>query len=212
MSTTAEMSVERNSPARQRIHMAAMKLFAEKGATQLAVSELATAAGVARGTIYNHLTDAHALFEQVAEQLVDEMSERLTRSFDGIDDSAVRMAQGIRFYVRRAHEEPHWGRFMTRFAYSNRPLRRLWATGPGVNLKAGIEDGRYAVRPEQTRAMIGMLAGGVISAMAAVIDGDLTWRTAGSDTAELLLVALGIAREEARSIATLELPPFPALA
>lgn len=212
MSTTASIAPERNTPARQRIHTAAMKLFAEKGATQLAVSELAAAAGVARGTIYNHLTDARALFEQVAEQLVDEMSERLTRSFDGIDDVAVRMSHGIRHYVRRAHEEPSWGRFMTRFAYSHRSLQRLWVAGPGVNLQAGIADGRYAVRPEQTRAMVGMLAGGVMSAVAAVIDGDLTWRTAGSDTAELLLVALGIQREEARVIAAIELPPLPPLA
>jgi len=211
MSASASTIADRSSPVLQRIHMAAMKLFAEKGATQLAITDLAIAAGVARGTIYNHLIDAQALFEQVAGQLVDEMSERLTRSFEGIDDSAVRMAHGIRHYVRRAHEEPHWGRFMTRFAYSHRSLQRLWAAGPGVNLKAGIENGRYAVRPEQTRAMVGMLAGGVISAMAAVIDGDLTWRSAGSDTAELLLVALGIARKQARSIAAIELPPLPRL-
>ena len=36
------------STAEQRIHDAALRLFAERGATQLTISELADAAGVAR--------------------------------------------------------------------------------------------------------------------------------------------------------------------
>jgi AcrR family transcriptional regulator len=200
---------ERPSAARQRIYAAAVRLFAEKGATQLGVSELAAAAGVARGTIYNNLTDADSLFDALAEELVDEMSERLTRSLADIDDPAVRMGCALRHYVRRAHEEPDWGRFMTRFAYSNRSLQRLWLAGPGLNLQEGIETGRYRVTREQTRAVLGMIAGGVIGAMFAVLDGQLTWRSAGADTVELLLVALGIDRDEARRIAAVELPPLP---
>jgi AcrR family transcriptional regulator len=211
MVEVVEKPPERSSPARQRIFAAALKLFALKGATQVGISELAAAAGVARGTVYNNLTDAEALFEDLAEELVDEMSERLTRSFAGIEDPAIRMGYALRHYVRRAHEEPDWGRFMTRFAYSNRSLQRLWVAGPGRNLKVGIEGGRYLVRPDQGRAVVGMMAGGVIGAMSAVLDGDLTWRSAGSDTAELLLVAIGVDRAEARRIAAMELPPLPPL-
>jgi AcrR family transcriptional regulator len=207
MASTAER--ERINPARQRIYAAAVRLFGEKGATQVGISELAAAAGVARGTVYNNLTDAEALFEEVAEELVDEMTRRVEHSFAGIDDPALRMGYALRHYVRRAHEEPDWGRFMTRFAYSNRALQRLWVAGAGQNLKKGIASGRYRVRADQTRAVVGMIAGGVIGAMSAVLDGDLTWRSAGSDTAELLLIALGIEREEAHAIATIELPLLP---
>jgi hypothetical protein len=88
-------------------------------------------------------------------------------------------------------------------------LQRLWLAGPGLNLQEGIETGRYRVTREQTRAVLGMIAGGVIGAMFAVLDGQLTWRSAGTDTVELLLVALGIDRDEARRIAAVELPPLP---
>lgn len=198
-------------PTRRRIHAAALKLFAEKGATQVAVSDLAAAAGVARGTVYNQHSDGPALFEEVTEHLVAEMSERMALGFEDVDDLALRMGLGVRHYVRRAHEELDWGRFVVRFAYSSRPLRRMWEGGPGTNLRMGIDSGRYAVRRGQTRAALGMIVGGVLSAMAAVLEGDLTWRVAGSGTAELLLLALGIDRKEARAIAAAPLPPLPKL-
>lgn len=202
---------ERKNPARQRIYAAALRLFAEKGATQIGVSELATAAGVARGTIYNNLNDADALFEEVALQLIDEMTERLMRCFVNVDDPAARMAIGVRHYVRRTHEEPDWGRFITRFAFSNRAMQGLWQAGPGENLTEGLNSGRYTLGVRQLRIVLGMVTGGVVTAMTSVLDGETTWRDAAGDTAELVLVLLGIGADEARCLATIELPPLPTL-
>jgi hypothetical protein len=42
-----------------------------------------------------------------------------------------------------------------------------------------------------------------------VLEGHGTWRDVGSDTAELVLVALGVTREEARALARSELAPLP---
>jgi hypothetical protein len=42
-----------------------------------------------------------------------------------------------------------------------------------------------------------------------VLDGYRGWREAGSETAELVLRALGLAPEEARELANAELPPLP---
>ena len=74
------------NPALKRIHKAALHLFAEKGASQVNVSELAQAAGVARGTIYNNLNSTDDLFEEIADQLEVEMLERTAKSSDQIDD------------------------------------------------------------------------------------------------------------------------------
>ena len=57
--------------------------------------------------------------------------------------------------------------------------------------------------------MVGLLAGATLAAMLPVLDGRSTWRDMGSDTAELLLRALGLEPAEARSIARCELPPLP---
>jgi AcrR family transcriptional regulator len=197
--------------AETRIHDAALRIFVEKGVTQLTVSELAEEAGVARGTIYNNLGSTDALFEEVAAELADEMHRRVVSSFAGIDDPAHRLANGIRFFVRRAHEEPVWGRFIIRYAFSNDSLRTMWVGPPASDLRRGQEQKRYRIDPDQLQSALGMITGSTLSAMLLVIEGHKTWRASGADTAELVLRALGVAPREARKIANFELPPLPKL-
>lgn len=198
------------TPAQQRIHAAALKLFAERGVAEVNVSELAQAAGVARGTIYNNLEEPERLFEQVAAQLADDMNRRITASFQVTTDPAQRMAIGIRLYIRRAHEEPHWGRFICRFAFSSEALQKIWQGQPVTDMLAGQQGGRFQFRPEQLASTISLLAGVVLGGIFMVLEGLKTWRDAGSDAAELALVALGLTREEARALSVAELPPLPA--
>ena len=199
------------NPARQRIHAAAMKLFTERAVTKVNISELAAAAGMARGTIYSHVPDVECLFEEVAAGLAHEMIERVSAGFAGVDDPAARLSIGVRQYIRRAHEEPPWGRFMSRFGLSPALLNALLESDPLTDLQAGVDSGRYRIDRAQLPAMVGLLAGGTLAAMLPVLDGHATWRDIGSDTAELMLVALGVDRTQARAIATLQLPPLPPL-
>lgn len=197
------------TPAQQRIHAAALKLFAERGVTQVNVSDLAQAAGVARGTIYNNLSNPDGLFEEVAAQFADDMNQRITESFQGVSDPALRMSFGVRLYVKRVHEEPHWGRFITRFAASNASLQRVWQGQPSIDMMSGLQTGRFHFRPEQLASTISLLAGAVLGASFMVLEGIKTWREAGADAAELLLIALGVPRAEARELAAADLPVLP---
>lgn len=197
------------SQARRRIHDAAMKLFAERGVTKVSISELASAAGMARGTIYSHVPDVDGLFEAVAAQLAQEMTGRITAGFAGVEDPAERMAIGVRQYIRRAHEEPAWGRFISHFGLSDALLREVLSSAPLTDLERGVESGRYAIGREQVPAMVGLIAGGTLAAMLPVLDGHSTWREIASHTVELMLVALGLPRDEARALAS---APLPALA
>ena len=194
-----------------RIQDAAMRIFAERGVTQLTVSELSDEAGVARGTIYNNLGSPDALFEDVATRLASEMHERVTLSFVGIEDPAQRLANGVRHFVRRAHDEPLWGRFITRFAFNNRSLQGMFSGPPGADLQQGFVSGRYKIEPAMARSALALIGGATLAAMALVLDGHSTWRDAGTETAELILRALGIPGREARKIASTNLPELPPL-
>lgn len=194
--------------ARRRIHAAAMKLFAERGVTKVSISELASAAGMARGTIYAHVPDVDALFEEVAAQLANEMTDRVVAGFAGVSDPAMRLAIGVRQYIRRAHDEPLWGRFVSRFGLSPAVMQVVWGSQPLSDLRAGIDAGRYRTAVEQLPAMVALLSGATLAAMLPVLDGRSTWREIGSDTAELILVAFGLDREEASALARAELPPL----
>ncbi|RZL03423.1 MAG: TetR/AcrR family transcriptional regulator [Rubrivivax sp.] len=198
-----------STSAQERIHQAALRFFAERGVTQVNVKELAQAAGVARGTIYAHVREPEGLFEAVAGQLAAEMNERVALSFQGLVDPAHRLANGIRFYVRRAHEEPDWGRFINRFGFANPSLQQMWNGQPVQDLMNGVLEGRYRFQTAQLPSVVGLVAGAVLGAILVVLEGHQTWRAAGSDTAELVLIALGVHPYEAKSLATQELPALP---
>lgn len=199
-----------NPNAERRIHEAALRLFAERGVTQVTVKELAEAAGMARGTIYNNGGDVEKLFEEVAARLNHEMTARVDATLEGIDDPARRIATGIRLFVRRAHEDTTWGRFVARFSLTAPTMRALLAAGPSrdLDLDRGARARRLALRREQLVSALLMLSGSVLAAIVAVIDGHQTWRDAGSSTAELYLRALGVSADEARAISTEALPPL----
>jgi AcrR family transcriptional regulator len=197
------------APAQVRIYEAAVRFFAERGTTHASVTELAQAAGLARGTIYNNVANLDSLFEEVATALGDEMHARILASFESMDDQARRLACGIRFFVRRGHEEPHWGRFIVRFAFTTSTMRSMLSGPPMRDLSDGLARGRYRFRPEQTPSILAIVGSVTLAAMWLVLDGEKTWREAGSDAAEVMLRAIGVDADEARAIAQADLPPLP---
>ena len=203
------MYVPNMTTAQDRIHQAALRLFAERGVTQVTVSDLAEAAGVARGTVYNNMETVESLFEDVATRLTTEMEGRIAVSSAGTEDPAQRVADGIRFFVRRAHEDPSWGRFLIRFGASTPTLRGLLGGAPTVDLRLGSDTGRFQIRPDQLASAVAVMSGGVLASIGLVLEGHRTWRDAGSDAAELVLRGLGIAAYEAQALATGELPALP---
>lgn len=192
--------------SRSRIHQAALRLFAERGTSDISISDLAEAAGVARGTIYNNLARPEDLFAQVASDLASEMYARSVASMAGIEDPATRLAMGVRMFARRTHEEPNWGRFIVRFSLSDSVLGQMLGEPPSVDAARGIETGRYKLEADFLPSAVGMIGAAGLSAMRLVLDGTLTWRDAGSQTAEMLLRGFGIPPREARAIANLPLP------
>lgn len=192
----------------KRIHQAAIQLFAEKSVGEISVSELAQLAGVARGTVYNNLHSVDSLFEEIAGELSQEMNQRVVNSAAEGMDPVLRLANGIRFYVRRAHEEPQWGHFIVRYAASNNLLQELWNGQPVQDVLNGIAHSRYLLKTEQLPAAMALIGGAVLAATLLVLQGHMTWRDAGSDTAAFILRALGVDAEEAQRLASQDLPPL----
>ena len=193
-----------------RIRTAAVSLFTEKGATDVTISELASKAGVARGTLYRNFESTATLFDQLVAEFSDEMHQRITRTFIGIDDAAVRLATGVRLWVRYAHDNPMMGRFAVRFALTEQSLRAVITGPPMRDVSTGIAAGRYPLEASMVPSIASLVIGATVSAMWMVLEGHQTWREAGSSTAELILRSLGISAVEAQSISTTELPSLSA--
>jgi AcrR family transcriptional regulator len=196
------------SMTHRKIAEAATRLFAEKGTAQISVSELAQAAGVARGTVYKSFPTPGDLFEEIASQLADHLHKRLAGSTDGPREPAQCLADGLRHFVKQAHEHPEWARFVVRFGIAHGLLRGLWEGQPAIDLASGLESGRFRFERQQIPSILAMIAGTGLSAMFMVLEGHKTWRDAGADAAEFVLRAVGLDAEEARRIAHSELPPL----
>lgn len=192
-----------------RILTAALRLFVEKGTTQVSISELAQEANVARGTLYRNVGSIEDLFSRVVEEVAADLHQRVFASFGAIEDPAARLATGIRMWIRYAHENPVMGRFAVKFGLSEEALRTWMAGPPRADFAAGVSSGRYVLGGAGADSVASLVLGAGISAMWMVLEGHQTWREAGSATAELVLRALGIDAEEARKIAAEPLSALP---
>lgn len=188
-----------------------MRIFAKTGRTDLTVSELASEAGVARGTVYHHVRPAEELFENVTTRLTAEMYRRVNKSIattDSASSPTARLAMGIRLYIRRAHEDPLWGRFIYSFGFRAKVLQKLWSSDPTEDLLAGVQTGQFQSSPDRLRATMSFIAGVVNGAIYLVATGHETWRNAGAQAVEFVLQALGVPSATIKLLATQDLPPL----
>nr|WP_092148191.1 MULTISPECIES: TetR/AcrR family transcriptional regulator [unclassified Pseudomonas] len=194
------------TPIQRRIYNAAACLFAEKGITQIGISDLARAAGVSRATVHSEVGGVEDLFERVASQQGREMQKHLSSSFLAPEDPAECLANCVRIFIYHAHVDRQWGSFISRFALGDVSLRELFLSHFSMGVRRGLEEGRYEFGRSQSASVISLIAGATLGAMFMVREGVDTWRGAGSETAELLLRALGVSELEARELATRKLP------
>ncbi|MDK3071832.1 TetR/AcrR family transcriptional regulator [Sedimentitalea sp. JM2-8] len=192
-----------------RIHQAAMRLFADQGGTSVSVSDVAREAGLSRGTIYNNLDEPADLFSSVCDTVAEEFTSSILQATKDMQDPAEKISAAIRLCVRRVHEEPHWGRFIARYAMLEPRLGSFWGTMPAEELRRGLASGRFRFHRDQIASITASAGGATFGAMTLVLEGHRTWRQAGSDTAEIILRGIGLSLAEARNITQKELEPLP---
>jgi AcrR family transcriptional regulator len=195
------------SSTHDRILRASMRLYADRGGTEVDLKQIAAEAGVARGTLYRYLGSVDGLLPAVIGALARSLQEQIDGHVDRIagDDPVARTATGLRLIVRAAHDDPDLGRFVVRFGLSEAALREVVA-GPAVaEVERGVAAGVLTLPPGGRPAVLALLVGTATSHMWLVLDGRLGWREAGTAAAWTVLRALGVADDEARRWATEEL-------
>lgn len=192
--------------AQRQILRAALKFFGERGATQVNVKELAQAAGVARGTIYNNLDDLAGLFDAVAAQLAAQMSAQVEQAIADLNEPALRLAMGIRLHVLFAARDPEVGHFILRFGFSAAALREIWTGQALADLREGRARGIYDFPEEQMHSVVNFISGATIGAIASALERPERAVEAGMEAAELSLIALGVERAQAKRFARAKAP------
>lgn len=185
------------SAAQDRLHLAALKIFAEKRSKAVSVSELAREANVARSTIYKLVPDMDVLFAEVAGDVTKRFNLALAARLEGVTDPACRLAYALALPLEEFHRDPLSGRFVTEFALRERGLRKYWFGVPNEALKEGVESGRFVISPQDILVFRGQMAGGLLSTMMLIQDGQTGWRDAARCFTSIQLRALGLSDVEA---------------
>lgn len=117
----------RSSRTEVRILEAALRVFAEKGPDAPVVDDFVRAAGIARGTFYNHFASVERLLDATSEWSSGTAIAAIEKALGSIDDGVLRFGLGLRLFVAKAHSDPVWARF----------IARVWKLGP---LDAPVRD------------------------------------------------------------------------
>ena len=105
---------ERRARTQSRILAAALRVFADQGLDRPVIDDFIRAAGVARGTFYNHFKNTSELFEATAKWLEEDMIVSIELEIRRTKDPVERLASGVRLWLLRAASDAAWCSFVVR--------------------------------------------------------------------------------------------------
>ena len=205
------MNVELPRPDRRRtrnraaILSAAEALFGAHGVDGVSIDDIAAAADLAKGTLYNHFADKDSLAAEVMLAAREDAEARVAAANDGVAEPARRLVRGVIVYARFALERPDRSRAGLRMipnvADLNAPINR--------GLKRDIDLGFAAERfsgISREGAALGLI-GTAHALVSRILDrpGDCAAAmTAAREAAIFILRGVGLPAREAAVIATRE--------
>lgn len=188
---------ERSARTDTRILEAALEVFAERGPDAPVIDEFVQAAGVSRGTFYNHFKSVEQLLHATSEWTTRDVVERIEEALEPIESPSLRLGLGLRLFFARAERSPVWSRFVA----------RVWRVGglelPTRDLEEGIRLGHFHVPGRE--AAHDLLFGGIREALHRIGTGAAP-PGYGDQAVQVCLQAL---RCEVRRIAAVLAHPLP---
>ena len=188
---------ERRARTEGRIVEAALRVFAERGPDAPVIDEFVRAAGVSRGTFYNHFESVEELLHATSAWTTREVVEAIERELSGLEGPTLRLGVGLRLFFARAQGDPVWCRFVA----------RVWKVGgqelPLRDLTDGIRLGHFRVPSRE--AAYDLLFGGIREALLRIADGRAP-ASFGERMSEICLQAL---RADPRRIEAALAQPLP---
>ena len=191
----------RRLKTRSALVRAGADLLAIRPIDAIPVNDIVEAAGVAKGSFFNHFADKEAFAAAIAAEIRQEVEERVTAANAEIDDAAVRMVRANCVFVQFALAEPKRAKIMVRghewATAGDHPLNR----GLQADIAAGVASGRFSARAATSGALY--VIGLCLILMASVVNDRMSPESARRLTGEVLLLALtglGVAEAEASRI------------
>lgn len=194
----------RQQRTRTQLTRAAAQVISEKGVEGLRLREVTDTADVGFGSFYNYFESKEDLVEAVVLDLMSALAQTLIAHVEAFADPAEAASAAHRWFVRNATEDPETARLMVNLDQADVQFQeRILPFGQRL-LELGVEQGRFTPMPSPVTTLT-YVVGATLAVTRAVLDRRMG-PAAESQTAEVLLHALGLNAEQAREIAYRNLP------
>ena len=192
---------QRRARTRARIFATALPVFAEKGPDAPVIDDFIKAAGIARGTFYNHFKTTDELLVATSKWLEDELMRSIEIEIAGLTDPVQRLATGVRLWLQRSRTDTVLCAFIVR----NRLRGSLVEQTLAGDLRAGNREGQFSI--PNVPAARDLVIGTIREAMSRMLDARVP-RAYTDDVTRLILRGLGL---DAEAIEPLLATPLPAI-
>lgn len=202
-------AADRRSRMRARLMESALVVFGQRGVEASVIDDITAVAGVSRGTFYNYFQSNEDALRSVAIAAANEMMEGVASVVLQFDDGARRTSAGVRSWIRLVAEHPQLAAFFRRAGlYVLEQNTRVRVDMPR-DLLLGMQSGQFTIAEIELGFVI--VGGTVLAAINSIVLGDAP-DNYDQIVSERILMALGVAADDAREIATLpldraQLPP-----
>ena len=199
------VGAQRREKTRLRLLESALAVFNEKGPDVAVIDDFIAAAGVSRGTFYNHFKTTSELLLALATAMSDEVLRIVDPLVLRHEDPIKRFTVGTRLYMRMALHYPLWGSFITQVGTRFATRGQLIDVYLTRDLELAYKSNRVSV--DSVRVARDLVLGAIFYG----IETMLTEPTRGNHAEQLVrsvLIGLGLDQAEAETIAfmPLEIP------
>jgi AcrR family transcriptional regulator len=199
-----ERAPKRERTRRQLLEAAADTVWSH-GLAGTTIQRIATTAGVATATVYNHFRTRDEILHALGAWVAEALCERIADSCAGVASGAERMAIGNRRWLWLAAESPRWALLVRDLAGAVPDSIEAIARYPLADLRTGVRQKHFRVASEA--AAMDMIQGTILRAMITIATGRAA---AHHDVAiaTTVLRGLGMAPDAAAAAAKVRLPEF----
>lgn len=191
----------RQTRTRQALLAAARRLIVEGSRVAFTIDELTAAAGVAKGSFYNHFPDKDAIAEEVY-RAVREKEEAEIRSVNGeVSDPVARIARGMAMYAHMAVTSPEDSHILTLSQVGSGFLQASVNAGLRDDLRAALTIGRVVAPSIEAAALLVVGQTAVLMARLRESAAFEQARLVAQQCVAITLVGLGLSHRDSQLIA-----------
>lgn len=141
--TVESRSARKKRLTREKLLNAALNLMSERGYAGVKINEITEEADVGFGSFYNHFESKEALYAELIETLFEAHGDDIEARTQAMTDPALVFATAVRLTLKKAGEDPAWGKLLMKQGLSEDALERGLGQRMLRDLQIGIEQQRF---------------------------------------------------------------------